>query len=144
MCPMYVTFCYANEHFFSFKRSPAFWSLSKTRWRFGCVLPKCWKPQECHPDKRSIAFWPILQGHFPLGAGRWQAHCKVQMAEYSCSPEWVTNAVFSLSDGLIATCQYTDARSNVVKYWPPARASRVSSMRGNGWMSRLVIELRHR
>ncbi len=69
-----------NEHFFGFKRSPAFWTLSKLGGGFGGVPPRCWKPQECHRDKRSIAFWPILQGHFPLGAGRWQAHCKVQMA----------------------------------------------------------------
>ncbi len=57
----------------------------------------------------------------------------------SYRPSWVTNAVFSFVAGSIGICQYPDAKSNAVKYLAPSSDSRVSSIRGNGYIFLAVI-----
>ncbi|KRZ57252.1 hypothetical protein T02_1592 [Trichinella nativa] len=50
-------------------------------------------------------------------------------------PSGVAKAVFSRSRLSTSTCQYPDARSNVVNHLAPAKASSVASIRGNGCAS---------
>ena len=67
-------------------------------------------------------------------AGALQRPKGTWLNSYSCPP-LVRNAVFALSLSVMGTCQYPLLRSRVENHRAPWRASRRSSILGNGWAS---------